>query len=87
MWLLGRLALDLKAKADFRKDNGLLLRKVLQDVFVRREALQGLQPPSVVVGVDEVGKVSFELIVSIVMIALTAELQTAEGKLLFSPKL
>jgi len=39
------------------------------------------------VGVDEVGKVSFELIVSIVMIALTAELQTAEGKLLFSPKL
>jgi hypothetical protein len=25
------------------------------DVLVRREALQGLQPPSVVVGVDEVG--------------------------------
>jgi hypothetical protein len=40
------------------------------DVFVRREAFQGLQPPSVVVGVDEVGKVSFELIVSIVMVAL-----------------
>ena len=40
------------------------------DVFVRREALQGLQPPSVVVGIDEVGEVSFELIVSIVMIAL-----------------
>src|SRR5262249_7474985 len=40
------------------------------DVFVRRESLQGLQPPSVVVGVDEVGKVSFELIVSIVMVAL-----------------
>jgi hypothetical protein len=35
------------------------------DVFVRREALQGLEPPSVVVGVDEVGKVCFELIVSI----------------------
>ena len=31
------------------------------DVFVRREAFQGIQPPSVVVGVDEVGKVSFEL--------------------------
>jgi hypothetical protein len=28
------------------------------DVFVRREAFQGLQPPSVVVGVDEVGKVA-----------------------------
>ena len=40
------------------------------DVVVRREALQGLQPPGVVVGVDEVGKVSFELIVSIVMVAL-----------------
>ena len=40
------------------------------DVFVRREALQGLQPSSVVVGVDEVGEVSFELIVSIVMVAL-----------------
>jgi len=40
------------------------------DVFVRREALQGLQAPTVVVGVDEVGEVCFELIVSIVMIAL-----------------
>jgi hypothetical protein len=40
------------------------------DVFVGCEALQGLQPPSVVVGGDEVGKVSFELIVSIVMVAL-----------------
>lgn len=40
------------------------------DVFVGREALQGLQPPSVVVGVNEVGKVCFELIVSIVMVAL-----------------
>lgn len=40
------------------------------DVFVRREALQGFQPPSVVVGGDEVGKVCLELIVSVVMIAL-----------------
>ena len=40
------------------------------DVFVGREALQGLQPTSVVVGVNEVGKVCFELIVSIVMVAL-----------------
>lgn len=39
-------------------------------VFVGCEALQGLQPPSVIVGGDEVGKVSFELIVSIVMVAL-----------------
>jgi hypothetical protein len=38
-------------------------------VFVRREALQGFQPPSVTVAVDEVVKVSFELIVSIVMVA------------------
>jgi hypothetical protein len=42
----------------------------IADVFVRREALQGFQPPSVVVGVDEVGKVRFKLIVSIAMIAL-----------------
>lgn len=40
------------------------------NVFVGCEAIQGLQPPSIVVGVDEVGKVSFELIVSIVVIAL-----------------
>jgi hypothetical protein len=40
------------------------------DVFVWCEALQGLQPPSVVVGGDEVGKVSFELVVSIVIVAL-----------------
>ncbi len=39
------------------------------DVLVGCEAFQGLQPPSVVGG-DEVGKVSFELIVSIVMVAL-----------------
>mgnify|MGYP007000750092 CR=1 FL=1 len=41
----------------------------LADVFVGCETLQGLQPPSVVVGGDEVGKVGFELIVSIVMVA------------------
>ena len=40
------------------------------DVFVRCEALEGLQPPSVVVGIDEVGKVGLELLVSIIMIAL-----------------
>ena len=40
------------------------------DVFVRRESLQGLRPPSVVASINEVGKVIFELIVSIVMIAL-----------------
>jgi hypothetical protein len=28
MWLLGRLAPDHKTTADFRKDNGLALRKV-----------------------------------------------------------
>ncbi|MDA9535300.1 hypothetical protein ACM41_03085 [Bradyrhizobium sp. CCBAU 21362] len=39
-------------------------------MFVRREAAQGLQAPSVVVGGDEVGKVSFELIVSIIVVAL-----------------
>jgi len=40
------------------------------DVSVRREAFQSFESPSVVVGVDEVGEVCFELIVSIVMIAL-----------------
>jgi len=29
MWLLGRLAPDHKTIADFRKDNGLALRKVM----------------------------------------------------------
>jgi hypothetical protein len=48
----------------------LLESPAFADVFVRREAFQSFQPPSVVVGVDEVGKVSFELIVSIVMVAL-----------------
>jgi hypothetical protein len=37
------------------------------DVFVRREAFQSFEPPSVVVGVDEVGEVCFELIVPIVI--------------------
>ena len=40
------------------------------DGFVRRESLEGLQPPSVVVGIDEVGEVGFELIVSVVIVAL-----------------
>ena len=40
------------------------------DVFVGREPLQGLQPSSVVVGINEVGEVCFELIVSVVMVAL-----------------
>lgn len=39
------------------------------DAFVGREAIQGLQPSSVVVGGDEVGKMSFELIMSVVMVA------------------
>ena len=52
------------------------------DVFVRREALQGLQPPSVVVGGDEVGKVNFKLIVSIVVVALDGRfLDTAVSRL------
>jgi hypothetical protein len=40
------------------------------DVFVRREAFQGLETPAVVIGVDEVGEVIFELGVAIVMMAL-----------------
>ncbi len=39
------------------------------DVFVWGEALQGLEASAVVVGVDEVGEVVFELFVTIVMIA------------------
>jgi len=46
MWLLGRLAPDHKTIADFRKDNGLALRKVcarfvelcLSWGFLRRQA-------------------------------------------------
>jgi len=38
------------------------------DAFVRREALQDHQPPNVIV--YEVGEVSFELIVSIPVVAL-----------------
>lgn len=42
----------------------------IEDVFAGCEALQGLQPPSLVLGGEKVGKVSSELIVSIVMVAL-----------------
>jgi len=35
--------------------------------FVGCEALQGLEPPSIVVGTDEVGKVCFELVVMIAL--------------------
>ena len=35
MWLLGRLAPDHKTIADFRKDNGLALRKLLTRSFVK----------------------------------------------------
>ncbi|MGY4183063.1 hypothetical protein ACVIHH_008354 [Bradyrhizobium sp. USDA 4518] len=45
-------------------------RPAFADVLVGCETLQGLQSPGVIVGCDEVGKVSFELIVSIVMVAL-----------------
>jgi transposase len=46
MWLLGRLAPDHKTIADFRKDNGLALRKVCarfiellaDSIFARRQA-------------------------------------------------
>lgn len=43
---------------------------LLADEFVRREALEGLQPSSEVVGGDEVGEMPFELVVAVVMIAL-----------------
>ncbi|MCK1406904.1 hypothetical protein IVB48_16310 [Bradyrhizobium sp. 76] len=42
----------------------------IEDVFAGCEALPGLQPPSLVLGGEKVGKVSSELIVSIVMVAL-----------------
>jgi hypothetical protein len=41
MWLLGRLAPDHKMIADFRKDNGLALRKVCAG-FVERCREMGL---------------------------------------------
>src|SRR5882757_7022828 len=40
------------------------------DVFVGREAFEGLQTPSVIVGSDEVGEMALELPVAVVVIAL-----------------
>ena len=40
------------------------------DVFVGREAFEGLEPPAVVVGIDEVGEVALGLPVAVVVIAL-----------------
>jgi hypothetical protein len=39
------------------------------DVLVRGQAFQGLEPSSVIVDIDEVGEVRFELLVPVVMIA------------------
>jgi hypothetical protein len=58
---------DRHPAAKFRGAFTWLESPAFADVFVRREALQGFQPSSVVVGVDEVGKVSLKLIVSIVV--------------------
>ena len=38
MWLLGRLAPDHKTIADFRKDNGLALRRVCEGATAARSA-------------------------------------------------
>ena len=43
MWLLGRLAPDHKTIADFRKDNGLALRRVTErDICTKYNALAGV---------------------------------------------
>lgn len=42
----------------------------LADEFVRSEALEGLEPPSVIVGIDEIGKMALELPVAVVVIPL-----------------
>ena len=39
------------------------------DVFEGREALEGFEPPPIIIGVDEVVKVGVELLMAIVMIA------------------
>jgi hypothetical protein len=38
------------------------------DVFVGSEALQCFEPPPVIVGVDEVGEVALELVVTVIVI-------------------
>lgn len=40
------------------------------DVFEGGEALEGLQTPAIIVGVDEVVEVGFELAMTVVMVAL-----------------
>ena len=40
------------------------------DVFIRGEALEGLQPPAKIVGADEVCEMGIELLVAVVVIAL-----------------
>ena len=39
-------------------------------MYSQGEAFEGLEPSTIVVGVDEVGEVAFELIVAVVVIAL-----------------
>ena len=46
----------------------------LADELVRGEALEGLQPPAEIVGIDEVGEVPLELCVAVVVIALNGRL-------------
>jgi hypothetical protein len=49
----------------------------LADVFVRREAFEGLEPLGEVVGADEVGEMASKLIVSLIV-------ETFDGRLLDS---
>lgn len=46
------------------------LRPELAEVFIGREALEGLEPSSEIVGPEEVGQVRFELVVSVVEVSL-----------------
>lgn len=39
------------------------------DVFVRREAIEGLEPPRIIIGVDEVDQVGLELLMAVIVIA------------------
>jgi hypothetical protein len=45
------------------------------DVFEGCEALECLQPPAIIVGVDKIVEVGFELFVAIVMIAFDPRLR------------
>lgn len=54
MWLIGRLAPDHKTIADFRKDNGVAIRKVCAKFVALCRQMGLLQTPSAAIGRQQV---------------------------------